>query len=124
MKEIKSRWSKRPKWMDWARVMIYIPVDGKVKMAKDAPGVLERLMPDAVDAESKLLQAPETMLRTRGQKRRNRLATAICGKTINGPALICKVQTSAFGEPEWVGMSAEEAGKWVGKLVKIKGSLK
>ena len=110
--------------MEWARVMIYIPEDGTVKMAKDAPGVLEKLMPDAVDAESRLLEPPETMLRVRGKKRRNRLATAVCGKNINGPALICKVQTDAFGEPAWGGMTAEEAGKWVGKLVKIKGSLK
>jgi hypothetical protein len=124
MKEIKDRWSKRPKWMDWERVMIYIPEDGKVKMAKDVPGVLEKLMPDAVDAESKLLQKPETLLRTRGKKRGNRLATAVCGKTINGPALLCKVQTDAFGEAAWVGMTAEEAGKWIGKLVKIKGSLR
>lgn len=110
--------------MDWARVMIYIPEDGKVKMAKDVPGVLEKLMPDAVDAESRLIAPPETVLRVKGKKRRNRLATAVCGKNINGPALICKVALDAFGEPAWVGMTPEEAGKWIGKLVKIKGSLR
>lgn len=40
MKQIDRKWKKKPKWMAWERMMIYIPEDGKVKMAKDAPGVL------------------------------------------------------------------------------------
>lgn len=51
MKKIDNKWKKKPKWMGWDRVMIYIPEDGKVKMAKDAPGVLEKLMPNAVIVE-------------------------------------------------------------------------
>ena len=37
MKEIRARFAKKPKWMEWERVMIYIAEDGKVKMAKMCP---------------------------------------------------------------------------------------
>ena len=105
--------------------MIYIDEDGKAKMAKDAPGVIQKLLPEAVEVESAILQQPEVMLRIKGRrKRKNRVATAICGKNVNGPVLICRIQLDDYGELEWVGMSAEEAGRWVGKLVKIKRSLK
>lgn len=105
--------------------MIYIDTDCNVKMARYGSGVIEKLIPEAVDTKSKLLQAPDVMLRGKSKgQRRNRLGTAVCGKHVNGPVLICKGVINEFGEPAWVGMTAEEAGRWIGRLVKIKGSIK
>ena len=56
--------------MGWDRVMIYIPEDGKVKMAKDAPGVLEKLIPNATMVESGLLaETPYRMIRQKTKGR-------------------------------------------------------
>ena len=112
--------------MGWDRVMIYIPEDGKVKMAKDAPGVLEKLIPNATMVESGLLaETPYRMIRekTKGRGKKNKLATAVSGKNVKGAALILKATENAYGEREWAGMSAEEAGKWIGKIMRAKGNL-
>lgn len=112
--------------MAWDRMMIYIPEDGKVKMAKDAPGVLEKLMPNAAIVESGLLaETPYRMIRekTKGRGKQNKLATAVAGKSVKGAALIIKETADEYGEHDWGGMTAEEAGKWVGKLMRAKGNL-
>ena len=126
MKKIDNKWKKKPKWMAWDRIMIYIPEDGKVKMAKDAPGVLEKLMPNAVIVEGGALdETPYRMIRqkTKGRGKQNKLATAVSGKNVKGAALILKETENAYGEREWAGMSAEEAGKWIGKIMRAKGNL-
>ena len=126
MKQIDRKWKKKPKWMGWDRVMIYIPEDGKVKMAKDAPGVLEKLIPNATMVESGLLaETPYRMIRekTKGRGKKNKLATAVSGKSVKGAALIIKETADEYGECSWGGMTAEEAGKWVGKIMKAKGNL-
>lgn len=126
MKQIDRKWKTKPKWTEWDRVMIYIPVDGKVKMAKDAPGVLEKLMQNAAIVESGLLaETPYRMIRerTKGRGKQNKLATAVSGKRVNGAALIVKETVDEFGEHAWGGMTAEEAGKWVGKIIKAKANL-
>lgn len=112
--------------MGWDRVMIYIPEDGKVKMAKDAPGVLEKLIPNATMVESGLLaETPYRMIREKikGRGKKNKLATAVSGKSVKGAVLIIKETADEYGEHTWGGMTAEEAGKWVGKLMRAKGNL-
>lgn len=124
MKPIDSKWKKTPQWMEWDSIMIYIPEDGKVKLAKDAPGVFEKLMPNAAMVESGLLaETPYRMIRAKGRARQNRLATAVSGKRIAGAALIIKESYDEYGERTWGGMTPEEAGKWVGRLMKAKGNL-
>lgn len=126
MKQIDRKWKKKPKWMAWDRVMIYIPVDGKVKMAKDAPGVLEKLMPNATVVESGLMaETPYRMIRekTKGRGKKNKLATAVSGKSVTGAAIILKETADEYGDHTWQGMTAEEAGKWVGKIIKAKENL-
>lgn len=125
MKEIRTRFAKKPKWMEWDRVMIYIAEDGKVKMAKDVPGVMERLMPEPVFVRSGLLdETTYSLMRAKGKGKKNKLATAIAGKNVSGAALIVKEEEDVFGERTFCGMTAEEAGKWVGRIVKVRGHLK
>lgn len=124
MKEIKAKWKKKPKWMEWERMMIYIPENGQVKMAKDVSGVIQKLVPDAVPVEGGVLdETIYCMIRVKGRGKRNKLATAICGKRVSGAAMIVKKTEDAFGVLDWAGMTPEEAGKWVGRIMKVKGNL-
>ena len=45
------------------------------------------------------------------------------GKSVKGAVLIIKETADEYGEHTWGGMTAEEAGKWVGKLMRAKGNL-
>lgn len=104
--------------------MIYIPENGQVKMAKDVSGVIQKLVPDAVPVEGGVLdETIYCMIRVKGRGKRNKLATAICGKRVSGAAMIVKKTEDAFGVLDWIGMTPEEAGKWVDRIMKVKGNL-
>lgn len=112
--------------------MIYIPENGQVKMAengqvkmaKDVSGVIQKLVPDAVPVEGGVLdETIYCMIRVKGRGKRNKLATAISGKRVSGAAMIVKKTEDAFGVLDWAGMTPEEAGKWVGRIMKVKGNL-
>lgn len=125
MKTVKSRFDHRPKWMEWERMMVFIADDGKVKMAKDVPGVLQKLMPEPVIVKGGVLdETPYSLMRTKGKGKKNKLATALVGKNVTGSALIVKETENAFGERSWCGMPAEEAAKWVGRIIKARGQMK
>lgn len=108
---------KKAQWMGWDRMMVYILEDGKVKMAKDAPGVIEALIPEVAEVLP-VAGTPYRLIRSKGK--RNALASSLSRKKINGTVLIVKETENAYGERSWIGMSAEEAGRWVGKLIKAK----
>lgn len=104
--------------------MIYIPENGQVKMAKDVSGVIQKLVPDAVPVEGGVLdETIYCMIRVKGRGKRNKLATAISGKRVSGAAMIVKKTEDAFGVLDWAGMTPEEAGKWAGRIMKVKGNL-
>lgn len=104
--------------------MIYIPENGQVKMAKDVPGVIQKLVPDAVPVEGGVLnETVYCMIRVKGRGKHNKLATAICGKRVSGAAMIVKRTEDDFGVLGWCGMTPEEAGKWVGRIMKARGNI-
>lgn len=85
-----------------------------------------KLMPNAVIVEGGALdETSYRMIRqkTKGRGKQNKLATAVSGKNVKGAALILKETENAYGEREWAGMTAEEAGKWIGKIMRAKGNL-